>query len=117
MLLNEGELDGVRLLGPKTVRTMRMNQVPHDVLPPNGPNGRVGYGFGYGGAVLMDLAASQQLASKGEYNWGGMAGTYFWIDPVERIIGLYFVQRPPFVPQPPKTFKTLVYQALIESSH
>lgn len=116
MLLNEGELDGVRLLAPKTVRTMRMNHVAEDVLPENGPNGRVGYGFGYGGAVLMDVAASQQLASEGEYNWGGMAGTYFWIDPVERVIGLYFVQRPPFIPQPPKTFKTLVYQALVEPS-
>ncbi len=112
MLLNKGELDGARILSPKTVEIMMMNHVAEDVLPPNGPNGRTGYGFGIGGAVLMDVAKSNQLASKGEFNWGGAAGTYFWIDPQEKLIGLFLVQRPPFVLGPGKTFKDLVYQAL-----
>ena len=113
MLLNKGELDGARIVSPKTVEIMMLNHVAEDVLPPKGPNGRTGYGFGIGGAVLMDVAKSGQLASKGEYNWGGKAGTYFWIDPQERLIGLFLVQRPGFVPGPPKTLKNLVYQALL----
>ena len=113
MLLNGGELDGVRVLSPRTVELMMINHVPEDVLPPNGPNGRKGYGFGLGAAVLMDVARSEQLASEGEFSWGGKAGTYFWIDRKEQLIGLFLVQRP-FVHRTGNLVKTLVYQALVD---
>jgi CubicO group peptidase (beta-lactamase class C family) len=112
MLLNGGQLDGKRLLGRVTVGYMMRNQVPHGVIPPNGPNGRKGYGFGFGGAVLLDPTAADTLSFEGEYNWGGANGTYFWIDPKNELIGLWMVQRPPYVPPPSKRFKGLVYQAL-----
>jgi CubicO group peptidase (beta-lactamase class C family) len=112
MLLNGGQLDGKRLLGKVTVGFMMRNQVPPDVIPPDGPNGRKGYGFGFGGAVLMDPAKSETLSFEGEYNWGGANGTYFWIDRKNELIGLWMVQRPPFVPQPSKRFKVLTYQAM-----
>lgn len=112
MLLNGGELDGARLLAPATVDFMFLNHVPPSLIPPGGPNNRKGYGFGLGGAVLLDPAASETLSAKGEFNWGGAAGTYFWIDRANKLIGLWMVQRPPFVPEPSKRFKVLAYQAL-----
>jgi CubicO group peptidase (beta-lactamase class C family) len=112
MLLNGGELDGKRLLGKATVDFMMRNQVQLDVIPPDGPNGRKGYGFGFGGAVLVHPAASETLSFEGEYNWGGANGTYFWIDRKNNLIGLWMVQRPPFVPPPSKRFKVLAYQAM-----
>jgi CubicO group peptidase (beta-lactamase class C family) len=112
MLLNGGQLDGKRLLSPATVGFMMRNQIPAEVIPPNGPNNRKGYGFGFGAAVLLDPAASDVLSFEGEYNWGGANGTYFWIDPKNEVIGLWMVQRPPFVPAPGKRFKVLVYQAM-----
>ncbi len=113
MLLNKGELDGVRILSPKTVEVMMMNHVAEDILPPEGPVGRTGFGFGIGGAVLLDVAKSDGLGSAGEYTWGGFAGTYFWIDPEERLIGLFLIQRPGPFREPRKIFKNLVYQALV----
>jgi CubicO group peptidase (beta-lactamase class C family) len=112
LLLNGGQLDGKRLLSPATVGFMMRNQIPIDVIPPNGPNGRKGYGFGFGGAVLLDPAASETLSFEGEYNWGGANGTYFWIDRKNDLIGLWMVQRPPFVPPPSKRFKVMTYQAI-----
>ncbi len=112
MLLNGGQLQGKRLLSKATVDFMMHNQVPREVIPPDGPNGRKGYGFGFGGAVLLDPAASETLSFEGEYNWGGANGTYFWIDRKNDLVGLWMVQRPPFVPPPSKRFKVLTYQAL-----
>jgi CubicO group peptidase (beta-lactamase class C family) len=77
MLLNEGELDGVRLLRPETVRLMTRNHLPADLLPI--PIGGVEQGFGLGFAVSLGDHA-------GSYRWLGIAGTYFWIDPYEDLI-------------------------------
>jgi len=63
---NGGQLDGKRLLSPATVGFMMRNQIPVDVIPPNGPNGRKGYGFGFGGAVLLDPAASETLTNRSD---------------------------------------------------
>jgi CubicO group peptidase (beta-lactamase class C family) len=112
MLLNGGQLDGKRLLSKATVDYMLRNHVPLSIIPPDGPNGRKGYGFGIGGAILMDAAAAETLSVDGEFNWGGANGTYFWIDRKSDVIGLWMVQRPPFVPPPSKRFKVLTYQAL-----
>lgn len=112
MMLNGGELDGKRLLGKVTVDYMFRNHLPADVIPPEGPNGRKGYGFGLGGAILMNPAAAATLSAEGEFNWGGAAGGYFWIDRKNQLVGLWLVQRPPFTPEPSKRFKVLSYQAL-----
>jgi CubicO group peptidase (beta-lactamase class C family) len=112
MLVNGGELEGKRLLSETTVDFMLRNHLPQEIIPPGGPNGRKGYGFGIGGAVLMDAAASEVLSAEGEFSWGGAAGTYFWIDRKNELAAGWMVQRPPFVHEPSKRFKVLTYQAL-----
>jgi CubicO group peptidase (beta-lactamase class C family) len=112
MLINGGELDGKRLLSETTVSFMMRNHLPRAIIPPGGPNGRKGYGFGIGGAVLMDPAASGVLSIEGEYSWGGAAGTYFWVDRKNELAAVWMVQRPPFVHEPSKRFKVMTYQAL-----
>ena len=103
MLLSGGELDGVRLLSPKTIRHMTANH-----LPPNcaygdtarerfgalAPVPEMGYGFGLGFAVRMQPGMSPVPGSVGEYFWGGVTGTYFWIDPAEDLIAIFLSQAP-----------------------
>ncbi|NKB97086.1 MAG: serine hydrolase [Pseudomonadales bacterium] len=108
MLLNGGELDGVRVLSPKTVALMSRNHVS------GGIDGRPGVGFGLGFGVAMDVGASGEIGSDGEYNWGGAAGTRFWVDPEENLIGLFMVQSRPHRTTLAQRFKTLTYQALVE---
>ena len=100
MLLNGGELDGVRILGKKTVELMRYPH--HDDW------------FGLGFAVVTDKEPPNILESVGNFSWGGAAATTFWIDPKEELIGLLMTQllnNPhPFQRQ----FKILTYQALTE---
>ena len=111
MLLNGGELDGVRILSPKTVDLMRSNLLG-DLPSVNNVNGRVGYGFGLTFAINLGIDKTGAIGSKGEYNWGGAAGTAFWIDPKEDMIGVFMVQV-----MPQRTvkdqFKQLAYQAIV----
>lgn len=88
MLLNGGKLDGVRLLGPRTVQLMRTN-----VLAPTMPIYVPGAGFGLDFAVYTDPAAAGGYYGKGTYWWGGAAGTWFWIDPVEDLIVIGMIQQ------------------------
>lgn len=113
LLLNRGELDGHRLLSPATVDYMLTSQVPESVMPVDGPNGRKGFGMGLGGYVLIDPAKSENLGIAGEYNGAGVFGTYYWIDPKNKLAGLWFSQRMPQVQSELHRFKVLVYQALI----
>ena len=110
MVLNDGELDGVRLLGRKTAELIRMNHVPPDWLAPK----RTGTGFGLGFSVVTDVADTHTVGSLGTCSWGGMASTTFWIDPVEDLIGVFMTQLvgadSPFQAQ----FRILTYQALTE---
>ena len=90
MLLNDGELDSVRLLGRKTVECIRTDHLSddckiHSFFEP-------GYGFGLGFAVVTDGADTPTLGSLGTYDWGGAACTWFWIDPVEDLIGILMTQ-------------------------
>ena len=85
MLLNGGELDGVRILSPTTVDLMRRNHLPRS-NPERGP----GQGFGLDFAVVLEPA---ETGSVGEYSWGGAAGTWFWIDPVEDLIFVGMIQQ------------------------
>lgn len=108
MLLNGGELDGVRILGSKTVELMATDHLGD--VPGPGP----GMGFGLGFAVKKVAALNGTPSSVGEYNWGGLHGTSFWIDPEEDLIGIFMIQIYPnrdidFRGQ----FKNLVYQALL----
>ncbi|WP_269713530.1 serine hydrolase domain-containing protein [Caulobacter sp. NIBR2454] len=90
MLLNGGELDGKRLLKPETVALMRANHLSEASLAkkPLGP----GVGFGLDFATVMDPAAAGTPMGKGTYSWGGAAGTWFWIDPVNDLFVLGMVQ-------------------------
>lgn len=88
MLLNGGELEGVRLLSPKTVNLMISNHTgDHDVYV-RGP----GYGFGLGFGVVTDVGKARDPSTPGTFTWGGAWGTIFWADPVENMIGIMLTQ-------------------------
>jgi len=87
MLLNEGELDGVRVLRAETVRQMTQNAVGN--MPTiRGP----GWGFTLGFGIVTDPAAAKSRLPAGSYGWGGIYGTQFWIDPANRVVGLVLTQ-------------------------
>jgi CubicO group peptidase (beta-lactamase class C family) len=121
MLLRRGELDGARILAPRTVDLMVSNHLPDGALltPPFGrPLGLLvsneGRGFGLGVAPLVDPIAVKSLSSQGEYCWGGAAGTHFWVDPSEELT-VVFCTQVLFVPDELwVTMRKLVYQALVE---
>ncbi len=110
MLLNGGELDGVRILSPKTIELMTTNHLGE---LPMGFNRR-GAGFGLGFGLVLDPGEVGEVSSAGEYNWGGAAGTTFWIDPQENLIGLFMVQSLPHRTRLRGEFKQLTYQAVVE---
>ncbi len=87
MLLNGGELDGVRLLSPTTVEMMSRNHLPRE-MGEYAP----GAGFGLDFSVVLDPVEAGSV-SAGEYSWGGAAGTWFWIDPVEDLIFVGMIQQ------------------------
>jgi len=115
MLLNQGELTGVRILGRKTVNLLHTNYLHADLLPyviADPP--AYGYGFGLGSRVLLNVAESEKLGSVGEYGWAGAAKTYYWIDPQEEIIGILMSQSMMQFEKPEADFQVLTYQALID---
>lgn len=121
MLLNRGELDGVRLLGRKTVDYMTLNHLPSggDLTSMGQPvfseTSYDGIGFGLGFSVMLDPAKAQVIGTPGEYAWGGMASTMFWIDPQEELIGILLTQLMPSSSYPlRREMKVLSYQALID---
>ena len=114
-ILNKGELNGVRLLGPKTVALMTCNHLPWALLPISfeGAEPMLGMGFGLGFGVMLDAAKSGVLGSVGDHGWGGYAETFFWIDPQEELIAIQMSQYQPSQTYPiRKEFRTAVYQAL-----
>ena len=115
MLLNQGDLNGQRILGRKTVELMHMNHLPSDLLPYKIMDPPAyGYGFGLGSRVLMNVAESAKPGSVGEFGWGGAAKTYYWIDPQESIIGLLMAQSMIQFEMPEADFQVLTYQALVD---
>jgi len=116
MVLNGGELDGIRLLGRKTVALMAINHLPEQVLPITFPYKTLhGSGFGLGFRVIMSVAETQGFESVGNYDWGGAASTHFWIDPQEEVIGLLMTQFMPSRHYPlDEQLKVLTYQALVD---
>ena len=115
MLLNGGELDGVRLLSRKTLELMYSNHLPENLLPWELAGiYNYGYGFGLGSRVLLNVAQSQKPGSVGEHGWAGAAKTYFWVDPVEDLIGILMMQYMFGMELPDRDFQVQVYQAFID---
>jgi Beta-lactamase/PDZ domain len=96
MLLNAGELDGVRILSPATVRRMTTNALPPDIRFASAAVGPlVGATFGLGFGIRGDAAWSVVPGSVGSYTWGGAWGTYFWVDPSEQLIAIQLIHVAP----------------------
>ena len=121
MLARGGELDGQRLLGPRTVAYATRNHLPGGAdlqqvgRPIFAESDFRGVGFGLGFSVVVDPAAGKSLASPGEYAWGGLASTAFYVDPVEEITAMFFTQLMPSSTYPIRPqLRTLVTQALVD---
>ena len=119
MLLDGGSLDGVRLLGRKTVELMTMNHLPEGKdLPALSRSlfseaAYSGVGFGLGFAVTLDPARTLIPGSAGEFSWGGLASTAFFIDPADDLIAILMTQLMPSTTYPiRRELRTLVYSAL-----
>lgn len=109
MLLNKGHYDGKRLLSRKTVQLMSSDNL--GTMPGLGP----GVGFGLGFAVSKSPGEAGMMGSAGEYNWGGAAGTRFWIDPQEELIGIFMIQILPHTGlEYGAEFRVLTYQAIAD---
>ena len=118
MLRGRGALEGARLLGRKSVELMTMNHLPGDLADMGRPRFAempfAGIGFGLGVSVLLDPARAQILGSPGEYAWGGMASTAFWVDPAEDMMVLLLTQLMPSSAWPiRRELRVLTYQALL----
>ncbi len=121
MLVNGGELDGVRILGRKTIELMTRNHLPNDedltrwALGSFSETANEGYGFGLGFSINLGPARSATIGSAGEYAWGGAASTIFWVDPAEQLVVVLMTQ---FMPSATFNFrgqmKTLVYPAIVD---
>jgi CubicO group peptidase (beta-lactamase class C family) len=124
MVLNGGELNGVRLVAPSTIELMRTNHVSDEVK-----NARKfgiglyqmqpGLGFGYDFAILEDPRKLGSSAGNGTFLWDGVAGTWFWIDPTNDVVFIGIVQRwliAPGAPDIENLSRALTYQALVNPS-
>lgn len=121
MLLGGGALDGVRILGRKTLAYMTSNHLPGNCdLAAMGQAAFAetpfeGIGFGLGFSVVLDPVAANVLDSPGEFAWGGAASTYFFVDPREDLVVVFMTQLLPSSAYPiRRQLKTLVYQALVD---
>ena len=115
MLLNGGELDGTRILTAKTVQEMTTNSLPPDIQFASDVVGpKAGSSWGLGFAIRTDPTSSHIPGSVGSYTWGGVWGTYFWIDPAEKLIALQMIQVAPGKPGPDfwGAIRNLTYGAL-----
>jgi CubicO group peptidase (beta-lactamase class C family) len=123
MLLNGGELDGVRLLSPKTIQLMTANHLPgnQDLTQMSkslfSEANYAGVGFGLGFAVTVNAASTLIPGTAGDYFWGGAASTFFWIDPVEDLAVVFLTQLLPSSAYPVRReLRTLIYSAFTESA-
>jgi CubicO group peptidase (beta-lactamase class C family) len=119
MLLNGGELDGARVMSRPTIKLMTSDHLGTRIAAPLQPGelllGTPGYTFGLGFAVRQGDGIAGVPGSAGEFMWAGYAGTYFWVDPKEEIVGVYMTQAPsPIRAYYRRMFKSAVYQALVD---
>ncbi len=125
MLLNGGELDGVRVLSPRIVAYMTSDQLPPgiafspaalQIFEPLGvaPTPRIGQSFGLGFMIRTQAGRNPLPGSRGEFFWNGIWGTAFWVDPKEKLVAVLMVQLPPAHGAHYRSLlHSLVYQALI----
>src|ERR1700722_5748039 len=109
MLSAGGQLNGKRLLSPKTVELMSSVFVP-DTLPGRAP----GRGYGLSVEVVNDPVAAGRRVSKGSFGWDGAYGTHFWVDPKEKLIGVMMIQTDNPDRQVDRDFESAVMQAIVE---
>jgi CubicO group peptidase (beta-lactamase class C family) len=119
MLLNGGALDGTQILSPKTIELMTANHIPggQDLTQMSkslfSEAEMAGIGFGLGFATTIDSAATLTPCSTGDFYWGGMYSTAFFVDPVEDIIMIFMTQLMPSSTYPVRReIKTMIYSAL-----
>ena len=123
MMLNGGELDGVRILSPKTVALMTSDQLPSStdrhtsvamMLDALGPTPEMGTSFGLGFAVRTAAGRNPMPGSAGDFSWAGIMGTYFWVDPQEKLAAVLMIQVPMATNVPYwRQTRQLVYQAIV----
>jgi CubicO group peptidase (beta-lactamase class C family) len=112
LMLNRGELDGVRLLSPKTVELMTVNHVG-TLFAERGP-ADVGMGFGLGFDVMEDVGRNGRYGTAGAFGWGGAYHTNYWVDPSEKLVAVIMTQLLPATGSDLHArFRTLVYQAIV----
>ena len=122
MLLNRGELDGRRLIGPKTLALMTANHLPggRDLASMSrslfSESTYEGVGFGLGFATILDPARTLLPGTVGDFYWGGAAGTYFWVDPIEELTVVFMTQVIGTPLALRRELRTLVYSAITESN-
>jgi CubicO group peptidase (beta-lactamase class C family) len=121
MILNGGELNGVRILAPSSVQLMRTNHVSDDVKNANKYGiglyrMQPGLGFGFDFALLEDTPKLGSPAGKGTMLWDGIAGTWFWIDPSNDVVFVGLIQRWLLSggPDVENLSRALTYQALVD---
>lgn len=116
MLVNDGELDGVRILSRKTIDLMASNHLPDGVTRGAAGGGTAGgEGYGLGVRVVVDPARAGNLTSAGVFGWSGAAGTHFFVDREEDLVGVFMIQKMGGGgPRMSAEFETLVYQALVD---
>ena len=114
MLLGNGVWEGVRILGRKTAELMHVNHLPNALLPFEDAGKTFdGYGFGLGSRTMMDTGLAGIPGSPGEFGWAGAASTYYWVDPVEQLVGVFMTQYQG-MEEPDKDFRVLAYQAIVD---
>jgi CubicO group peptidase (beta-lactamase class C family) len=107
MLANGGELNGKRLLSPRTVQLMSSVH-----LPSSTPGRNVGEGFGLSVRVIEDAVRGDYRLSNGSFGWSGAYGTHFWVDPKEQIVAVMMIQTPIREMRP--EFENAVMQAIVD---
>ncbi len=111
MMLNGGELDGKRIIGPRTVRLMTSNHIGDKEVWLRG----AGYGFGLGYSVVTDIGQTGMPTSLGSYAWGGAYCTAFWVDPEDELVGILMTQVRPYTHlNIREDIRTIAYQAIME---
>ncbi len=120
MMGNGGELNGVRILSPSTVKLMTSNHVPTELLTGQFSIGaqvmRPGFGYGYNCAVIFDPPEANLPDGKGEFFWDGAAGTWFWVDPTNDVVFIGMIQRMLGPASPPLEYesRSVIYGALVD---
>ncbi len=121
MLVGRGELEGTRILGPRTLAYMTRNHLPGGMSLASVGRGMFaetafdGIGFGLGFGVSADPVAAKVVSTQGEFTWGGYASTAFWVDPAEELTAHFYAQLVPSSTYPIRTeLRQLVYAALVD---